>query len=169
MFRKQLEARIRACAKDIRDKYINPPRTTDFGILFIPTESLYAEILRQPGLFESVQREFRVTLASPTTLSALLNALQMGFRSLAIEQRSSEVWRVLGAVRTEFNRYNGVVETLGKQLSRAANSVDSLGRRTRAMTRTLKTVDALPDEPSAQKLLGISPEEMSEDEGDLDM
>jgi DNA recombination protein RmuC len=169
LFRKQLENRIKSCAKDIRDKYVNPPRTTDFGILFIPTESLYAEILRQPGLFESVQREFRVTLASPTTFSALLNALQMGFRSLAIEKRSSEVWQVLGAVRTEFAKYNGVVDALGKQLTRAANSVDSLGRRTRAMTRTLKSVEALPDDSAAQKLLGLSAEEIiSVEDSELD-
>jgi DNA recombination protein RmuC len=167
-FRRELELRIRACAKDIHDKYINPPRTTDFGILFIPTESLYAEILRQPGLFESVQREYRVTLASPTTLAALLNALQMGFRSVAIEKRSSEVWQVLGAVRTEFKKYNDVVETLGKQLNRAANSVDSLGRRTRAMTRTLRTVEALPDDTSTQKLLGLSPETIAEEDADID-
>ena len=161
-----MEQRSKACAKDIRDKYINPPRTTDFGILFIPTESLYAEILRQPGLFESVQRDYRVTLASPTTLAALLNAMQMGFRSVAIERRSSEVWQVLGAVRTEFKKYNDVVETLGKQLTRAANSVDSLGRRTRAMTRTLRTVEALPDDTSTQKLLGISPAELAEEDID---
>jgi DNA recombination protein RmuC len=167
-FRRQLEQRIKACAKDIRDKFISPPRTTDFGILFIPTESLYAEILRQPGLFESVQHEHHVTLASPTTLAAMLNAFQMGFRSVAIERRSSEVWQVLGAVRTEFKKYNDVVETLGKQLNRAANSVDSLGRRTRAMTRTLRTVEALPDDTATQKLLGISPAELAEEDAELD-
>src|SRR4029078_8950828 len=144
-FRRQLELRIKACAKDIRDKYINPPRTTDFGILFIPTESLYAEILRQPGLFESVQHEHHVTLASPTTLAAMLNAFQMGFRSVAIERRSSEVWQVLGAVRTEFGKYNEVVARIGKQLGSAANSVESLGQRTRAMTRKLRDVETLPE------------------------
>jgi len=116
-----------------------------------------------------VQREHRVTLASPTTLAALLNAFQMGFRSVAIEKRSSEVWQVLGAVRTEFKKYNDVVDTLGKQLNRAANSVDSLGRRTRAMTRTLKTVEALPDDGATQKLLGISPEEIAEEDSDIEI
>jgi DNA recombination protein RmuC len=158
MFRKQLENRIKSCARDIRDKYINVPRTTDFGILFIPTESIYAEVLRQPGLFEAVHREFRVAIASPTTLSALLNALQMGFRSLALQKRSSEVWQVLGAVRTEFGKYNDVVDTLGKQLDRAVNSVGKLGQRTRAMSRTLRGVEALPDDPTTQRLLGLDAE-----------
>ena len=111
--RKQLEAQVRACAKEICAKYINPPVTTDFAILFLPTEGLYAEVLRQVGVFECLQREHRVTLAGPTTLSAILNALQMGFRSVAIERRSGEVWKVLGAVQTEFGKYNAVVEKLG--------------------------------------------------------
>jgi DNA recombination protein RmuC len=158
--RKQLENRIKSSAKDIRDKYINPPRTTDFGILFIPTESLYAEVLRQPGLLEILQRDYRVTLASPTTLAALLNALQMGFRSLAIEKRSSEVWQVLAAVRTEFGKYNQVVEKLGKQLGTATNAVDSLRTRTRVMTRTLKTIEVLPDHSAAETILGLTPDEL---------
>jgi DNA recombination protein RmuC len=154
--RKALETRIKACARDIRQKYVNPPATTDFAILFLPTEGLYAEALRQPGLFEFLQRECRVTLAGPTTLSALLNALQMGFRTLAIEQRSSEVWQVLGAVRSEFGKYNDVVKKLGNQLNTAVKTVDSLGTRTRAMDRKLRTVDATTDESTAEKLLGIA-------------
>jgi len=163
--RKQLENRIKSSAKEMRDKYINPPRTTDFGILFIPTESLYAEVLRQPGLLEILQREYRVTLASPTTLAALLNALQMGFRSLAIEKRSSEVWQVLAAVRTEFGKYNQVVEKLGKQLGTATNAVDSLRTRTRVMTRTLKTIEVLPDHSAAETILGLTPDELLNESG----
>jgi DNA recombination protein RmuC len=149
---KALENRIRACAKMIRDKYIAPPRTTDFAILFLPTESLYAEVLRRPGLFESIQREYHVTLTGPTTFTALLNALQMGFRSLAIEKRTSEVWKILGAVRNEFGKYNDVVDRLAKQLNTAAKSVESLGIRTRAMSRQLRDVEVLP-EHSSQILL----------------
>jgi DNA recombination protein RmuC len=147
---------IKDCAKDICEKYINPPRTTNFAILFLPTEGLYAEVLRQPGLFEQLQREYKVTLAGPTTLAALLNALQMGFRSLAIEKRSSEVWQILGAVQNEYGRYNDVVERLAKQLTSAVNSVDSLGQRTRVMARTLKNVEALPN----PALLGLDSEEV---------
>jgi DNA recombination protein RmuC len=171
--RKALETRIKACARDIRQKYINPPQTTDFAILFLPTEGLYAEALRQAGLFEFLQREYRVTLAGPTTLAALLNALQMGFRTLAIEQRSSEVWQVLAAVRTEFGKYNAVVERLGNQLNTAVKSVDSLGTRTRAMDRKLRTVEALPDAQVAENLLGITgeihaAEDVDEADGDAD-
>ena len=168
LFRRQLETRIKACARDIKDKYLNPPRTTDFGILFVPTESLYAEVLRQPGLFETLQRDCHVTIASPTTLAALLNALQMGFRSLAIERRSSEVWQILGAVRTEFSRYNAVVDTLSKQLTTAANSVESLGRRTRVMSKRLKDVETLPVDGAAQTLLGIGVEDSALEDDDAE-
>jgi DNA recombination protein RmuC len=150
---KDLENRIKQCAKTIREKYISTPRTTDFGILFLPTESLFAEVLRRPGFFEQVQVEYHVTLAGPTTLTALLNALQMGFRSLAIEQRSSEVWRILGAVKTEFGKYNDVVDGLSRQLSTAARSVESLGVRTRAMSKKLRDVEKLPED-TAQIILG---------------
>jgi len=132
-----------------------PTRTTDFAILFLPTESLYAEVLRQPGVFESLQRECKVTLAGPTTLSALLNALQMGFRTLAIEKRSSKVWQILGAAQREFEKYNSVVDRIAKQLNTAANSIDSLGQRTRAMNRTLRMVEALPESVSESALLGF--------------
>ena len=150
--RKELETQIRKCAKDIRDKYVLPPVTTDFAVMFLPTESLYAEVLRQPGLFEVLQRDYKVTVAGPTTLSALLSALQIGFRTLAIEKRSSEVWQILGAVKNEFGKYNGVVEGLAKQLDTAMRSVEKLGTRTKVLTRTLKNVHDLPDGPTANLL-----------------
>ena len=150
---KDLENRIRLCARTIRDKYIAPPRTTDFAILYLPTEGLYAEVLRRPGLFEQLQRDHHVTLTGPTTFTALLNAFQMGFRSLAIEKRSSEVWKILGAVRGEFSKYNEVVDKLSKQLTTAAKSVETLGIRTRVMDRKLRDVESLP-ETTAEILLG---------------
>jgi len=158
---KELENRIRLCAKTISEKYIATPRTTEFAILFLPTESLYAEILRRPGFFEQLQREYHVTLTGPTTFTALLNALQMGFRSLAIEKRSSEVWQILGAVSNEFGRYNEVVTKLSKQLGTAAKSVEQLGIRTRAMNRKLRDVERLPD-GRTQDLLGQSFAEIEE-------
>jgi len=160
---KDLECRIRQFAKTIRDKYIATPRTTEFAILFLPTESLYAEILGRPGFFEQLQREYHVTLTGPTTFTALLNALQMGFRSLAIEKRSSEVWQILGAVSNEFGKYNEVVDKLSKQLNTAAKSVENLGVRTRAMNRKLRDVEKLPDD-TAQILLGPALAEMEEEE-----
>jgi DNA recombination protein RmuC len=160
-----LEMRIRLFAKTIREKYVHPPRTTDFAILFLPTESLYAEVLRRPGLFEQIQRDFHVTLTGPATLTAFLNALQMGFRSLAIEKRSSEVWQVLGAVRSEFAKYNEVVDRIGKQLTTAAKSVETLGTRTRAMNRKLRDVERLPD-AKAQALLGLEGDGTAADEED---
>ena len=159
---KALESRIRLFAKTISDKYIAPPRTTEFAILFLPTESLYAEVLRRPGLFESIQRDHHVTLTGPTTFTALLNALQMGFRSLAIEKRSSEVWKILGAVRNEFGKYNDVVDRLARQLDTAAKSVESLSVRTRAMDRKLRDVEVLPDHAS-QILLGAETTEECDD------
>lgn len=150
---KDLENRIRQCAKTIREKYIETPRTTEFGILFLPTESLFAEVLRRPGFFEQLQSEYHVTLTGPTTFTALLNALQMGFRSLAIEKRSSEVWQILGAVKTEFGKYGIVVDGLSRQLNTAAKSVESLGVRTRAMNRKLRDVEKLPED-AAQIILG---------------
>lgn len=153
--RKQLEAQIRACAKDICEKYVNPPKTTNFAIMFLPTEGLYAEVLRQVGVFECLQRDHKVILAGPTTFSAILSALQMGFRTLTIEKRSSEVWQVLAAVKTEFGKYNGVVEGLTKQLNTALKSVDNLGTRTRAMTRTLRDVEDLPSGVLQSSLIGL--------------
>ncbi len=150
---KALEARIRDEAKTIREKYVEPPHTTDFAILYLPIESLYAEALRRPALAETLQRDFRVTLAGPTTLAAMLNSLQMGFRTLAIEKRSSEVWQVLGAVKTEFGKFGEALAHTKKKLQEATNSIDKAEVRTRAVTRKLKDVEALPA-PEATDLLG---------------
>ncbi|HZT36994.1 MAG TPA: DNA recombination protein RmuC [Bryobacteraceae bacterium] len=141
---RQLESRIRACARDIRDKYIAPPLTTDFAIMYLPTESLYAEALRRPGLVETLQREYRVAVAGPTTLAALLNSLQMGFQTLAIQRRSSEVWDLLGAVKREFSKYSDVLARVQKKLQEAANTVDQGLIRTRAIEKTLRDVAELP-------------------------
>ena len=141
---KAMEARVRMCAKDIRDKYIAPPKTTDFGVLFLPTEGLYAEVLRRPGLVEALQREYRVCVAGPTTLGAFLNSLRMGFRTLAIQKRSSEVWAVLSGVKTEFSKFGGVLEKVGKKLQEASNVVEKVSTRTRAIERKLRNVEALP-------------------------
>ena len=144
-------------AKTIRDKYIEPPHTTDFAILFLPTEGLYAEVLRRPGLTDWLQRECRITIAGPTTLTALLNSLQMGFRTLAIEKRASDVWLVLGAVKTEFGKFGEVLARAKQQLQTVANSIDSAETRSRQMERKLKGVEALP-EPDAVQLLGAADE-----------
>ncbi len=149
-----LETRVRQCARDIRDKYINPPHTTDFAILFLPTEGLYAEVLRRPGLVEQLQRDWRVNLAGPTTLAALLNSLQMGFRTLAIQKRSSEVWEILGAVKTEFDKYGGVLDKVQKKLQEAQNTIQDVAVRKRAIDRKLRQVQALPA-PEATALLGM--------------
>jgi DNA recombination protein RmuC len=145
-----LERRIREEAKRIRDKYIAPPHTTDFGLLFLPTEGLYAEVIRRPGLFEALQRDCRITLAGPTTLSALLNSLQMGFRTLAIEQRSSEVWQILGAVKAEFGKFADVLEKTQKQIETVSNSIGKAGVRTRAIERKLRSVETLEGAPLLQ-------------------
>ena len=150
-----LDGRIRSFARSMRDKYIAPPRTTDFAILFLPAEGLYAEVLRRPGLFEQLQRDYHITLTGPATLGAFLNALQMGFRSIALERRSSEVWQILGAVRSEFGKYNDVVDKLAGQLHTALSSVEKLGSRTRAMDRQLRTIEKLPED-ATDLLLGAS-------------
>jgi len=139
-----LERRVRDEAKMIRSKYVAPPHTTDFAILFLPAEGLYAEVIRRPGLFEVLQREHRVTVAGPTTLTAILNALQMGFRTLAIEQRSSEVWRLLGEVKTEFGKFGGILEKAEKQLNTVSKSIGEAGRKTRTIGRALRDVESLP-------------------------
>jgi DNA recombination protein RmuC len=168
-FRKELEKRIRQCAKDISDKYICPPATTDWGILFLPTEGLYAEVLRQPGLVDSVLRDCRVWIAGPTTLGAILNAFRAVYRSIAIEKRSTEVWRLLGAIRTEFNNYNQVVSQIERQIGTAANSVTRLHTRTNVMSRKLKSVEALPSPEAARALLGLELTAASdEDEVDVE-
>ncbi len=147
-----LETRIRTEAKSIGEAYLCPPHTTDFAILFLPVESLYAEVLRRPGLMDVLQREYRVTLAGPTTLLAMLNSLHMGFRTLALEQQASEVWKVLGAVKTEFERYGDWVARIRDQVQKAADTLDKADTRTRQMRRALKGVEALP-EAQAQALL----------------
>jgi DNA recombination protein RmuC len=154
-----LEARIRTEAKTLREKYVEPPHTTDFGILFLPTEGLFAEVLRRPGLSEALNRDLRVVIAGPTTLFAMLNSLQMGFRTLALEQRSAEVWQVLGAVKTEFGKFGDVLATLKKQLATASNTIEQAETRTRQMDRRLKSVEALPAEQAARLL----PPERSDD------
>ena len=142
---KAIEVRLRIEAKSIRDKYVAPPHTTEFAILFVPTEGLYAEALRRPGLMEALQREFRVTLCGPTTLLATLTSLQMGFRTLALEQRSAEVWEVLGAVKTEFGKFGDVLARAKKKLVEAGNTLDQAQTRSNVMTRTLKSVEALSE------------------------
>jgi DNA recombination protein RmuC len=163
--RKQLENRIKSFARDIARKYINPPRTTERAILFLPTESLFAEVLRQPGLFETLYRYCNVMLAGPTTFAAILHGFQMNYRSIALAQQSNEVWKVLSAVRTEFGKYNDVVVRLGKQLNTAAGSVEEIGRRARAMDRKLKEVEKMPDDAEASRLLGFE-EALGLDDGD---
>ncbi|MBD8874094.1 DNA recombination protein RmuC [Rhodanobacter sp. DHB23] len=148
-----LERRVREEARTIRAKYVAPPHTTDFAILFLPTEGLYAEVLRRPGLFESLQHEHRVTVAGPTTLSALLNSLQMGFRTLAIQQRSSEVWQLLGAVKSEFGKFANILEKAERQLNTVSKSIGDAGKKTRTIERRLRGVESLSAD-DATRLLG---------------
>ncbi|MGB8544063.1 MAG: DNA recombination protein RmuC [Azonexus sp.] len=152
---KAIEVRLKAEARSIRDKYVAPPHTTDFALLYLPTEGLYAEALRRPGLADTLQREFRVSLAGPTTLAALLNSLQMGFRTLAIEQRSAEVWAVLGAVKTEFGKFGEALAHTRKKLDEASNSISKAETRTRQLSRRLREVEALPVGESEQ-LIGVA-------------
>lgn len=149
---KQLEIRIRGEAKSINEKYIDPPSTTDFAILFLPYESLYAEVVRRPGLSEDIQRTYRVAIACPSTLGALLISLQMGFKTLAIQKRSSEVWEVLGAVKTQFGKFAGILEKTQRHLKTATNTIEDATRKTRTIENKLKKVQQLP-EASSQKLL----------------
>lgn len=157
LFSVELERAIRREAQAIAQKYLAPPATTDFAILFLPTEGLYAEVVRRAGLLDLLQREYRVTIAGPTTLTALLNSLQMGFRTLILEQRSSEVWQVLSAVKTEFGKFGVVLEKTRDTLEKAARHIDSAQTRTRVMVRKLGGVEALA-EPLAQELLGLDTE-----------
>ena len=152
---KAIETRLKSEARSIRDKYVEPPHTTDFAILYLPVEGLYAEALRRPGLAESLQRDFRVSLAGPTTLAAMLNSLQMGFRTLAIEQRSAEVWAVLGAVKTEFGKFGEALAHTRKKLDEASNSIARAETRTRQLSRRLKDVEALPA-GDADRLIGTA-------------
>ena len=152
---KALENRVRQFAKDVSSKYINPPTTTDFAILFLPTEGLYAEVLRRPGLTEQLQRDLRVNLCGPTTLGALLNSLQMGFRTLAIQKRSGEVWEILGAVKTEFSKYGETLDKVQKKLTEASNTIQDIAVRKRAIDRKLRTVAELPSD-AAEALLELT-------------
>jgi DNA recombination protein RmuC len=161
---KAIEARLRLEARSIGEKYLATPHTTDFAILFVPTEGLYAEALRRPGLVEALQREHRVTLAGPTTLLATLTSLQMGFRTLALQQRSAEVWEVLGAVKTEFDRFARVLSRVKDQTQTVLNSIDQAEVRTRQMTRALKGVETLPETRAQQLLPGLlDPDSPDED------
>ena len=160
---KSLETQLRRSAKDICQKYINPPRTTDFALMFLPTEGLYAEAIRRIGLVEQVQRDCRVVFAGPTTLAALLNSLQMGFRTLAIQKRSSEVWNLLAGVKTEFGKFGEALSTVKDKLDQAARQVDNVAVRSRAITRKLRDVEELPSNPQPllKDLLGSSDVEES--------
>jgi DNA recombination protein RmuC len=150
-----IETRLKNEAKSIHEKYVSPPHTTDFAMLYLPLEGLYAEALRRPGLAETLQRDYRVSLAGPTTLAALLNSLQMGFRTLAIEQRSAEVWAVLGAVKTEFGKFGEALAHTRKKLDEASNSIAKAETRTRQLSRKLKEVEALPA-ADAEQLIGVA-------------
>jgi DNA recombination protein RmuC len=144
---KSLEAQLKKSARDICQKYINPPKTTDFALMFLPTEGLYAEAIRRVGLVEQVQRECRVIFAGPTTLAALLNSLQMGFRTLAIQQRSSEVWNLLATVKTEFGKFGDALAKVKDKLDQASTDMDKVAVRSRAITKQLNKVEELPSNP----------------------
>ena len=159
-----LELRLRDEARKIHDKYVEPPYTTDFAILYLPTEGLYAEALRRPGLVDVLQRDWRICIAGPTTLSALLNSLQMGFRTLAIERRSSEVWAVLGAIKTEFGKFGEILEATRRKLEQASRSIESAGVRTRQIERKLKSVEALPVAEAQLRLGDLEEMEAADEE-----
>jgi DNA recombination protein RmuC len=162
---RNLELTIRKMAKDIRDKYIDPPHTTDFALLFLPFEGIYAEVVRRSALIDQLQREYNVAVAGPSTLTAYLNSLQMGFRTLALQKRSSEVWQILGAVKTEFEKFGGMLEKAQKNIHAASDTVDDLlGKRTRAITRKLKQVESLPAAEAQQLLPEIGAAEEGEEE-----
>lgn len=167
---RQLETRIKLAARDIHDKYIDPPHTTDFGVLFLPTEGLYAEVLRRPGLTDSVQRDARVIVAGPTTLWAILNSLQMGFRTLAIEKRSSEVWALLGTVKTEFAKFGDLLDGVQKKLQEASNKMDLVAKKSRTIQGKLRKVQELPvaERPDELKALPAPEEALEPDEADED-
>ena len=155
--RRSLDAFFKAQAKTIRDKYVEPPHTTDFAILFVPTEGLFAEAVARPGLADALQRDFRVTLAGPTTLAAMLNSLQLGFRTLAIEKRSTEVWRVLGAVKTEFGRFGDLLAKTREKLDAVGKTLDDAGRKSTTIARKLRDVEALPEAEADRLLTGEGP------------
>ena len=159
---RELMRSVKQSAKTIADKYLNPPHTTDFAVLYLPTEGLYAEVLRQPGMVSQLQQDYRVVVSGPTTIAALLNSLRLGFRSLAIEQQASEVWQVLAAVKTEFGKFGEVLDKVKKQLATASNTIDQTQTRTRAMARQLRKVEQLPSGES-DELLDFLPEDEYED------
>jgi DNA recombination protein RmuC len=158
---KTFEAQLKRSAKDICQKYINPPKTTDFALLFLPSEGLYAEAIRRIGLVQNAQRDCRVIFAGPTTLVALLNSLQMGFRTLAIQKRSSEVWNLLAAVKTEFGKFGEALSAVKDKLDQASRHVDNVAVRSRAITKKLRDVEELPSNPQPllKELLGESESE----------
>jgi DNA recombination protein RmuC len=156
-----LENRIKLEARRIREKYVEVPHTTDFALLYLPTEGLYAEVLRRPGLVDNLQREQRVIVTGPTTLAAILNSLQMGFRTIALEQRSAEVWQVLGAVKTEFGKFGDVLARVKDQLQAASNTIEKAETRTRQMDRALKSVEGLPAEQAIQLLPPVADDQPS--------
>lgn len=161
---KQLEATIKKMAKDIHEKYVDPPFTTDFAIMFLPFESIYAEVIRRTTLVETLQKDYKIVVTGPTTLGAILNSLQMGFRTLAIQKRTSEVWTVLGAVKTEFSKFGGLLEKVQKNLQNAGDQLEEvMGKRTRAIERKLRQVEQLPHEES-MKILPLEKIEDDEDE-----
>jgi DNA recombination protein RmuC len=162
---RKLANRVKTFAKSIRDKYLDPPNTTDFGIMFLPFEGLYAEVLRMPGLMEILQREFKVIITGPTTLSAILNSLQMGFRTLAIEKRTSEVWELLGAVKTEFGVFGSVLDKTKRRLEQAADEIERAGTRSRSIEKKLREVQELPSSQAGNLL--EAPPEIEEDEENL--
>ena len=151
---RQLETTVKRMAKDIHDKYIEPPFTTDFAIMFLPFENIYAEVIRRTALIETLQKDYKIVVTGPTTLGAILNSLQMGFRTLAIQKRTSEVWSVLGAVKTEFGKFGGMLEKVQKNLQNAGDQLEEvMGKRTRAIERKLRQVEALPAEESRKMLI----------------
>ena len=147
---------VRAAAKEIHDKYLNPPKTTDFAVMFLATEGLYAEALRQPALVEELQQRYRVVVAGPSTLAALLSSLRMGFQTVAIERRAAEVWRVLGAIKAEFSKFGDALEKVKRQLNTASRTIEETGVRSRAIERRLRSVEQLPG-PEASDVLALPP------------
>jgi DNA recombination protein RmuC len=164
---KNMENTIRKMARDIRDKYIDPPNTTDFALMFLPFESIYAEVIRRSALIDQLQNEYKITVVGPTILAAYLNSLQMGFRTLALQKRSSEVWQILGAVKSEFNKFGGLLEKAQKNLHLASDTVDELlGKRTRAISRKLKGIELMPEEEVQKILPDIVNGEMNDEDID---
>jgi DNA recombination protein RmuC len=159
----RLEKTIKSCAKDIREKYINPPVSTDFAIMFLPFEGLYAEVVKRPALFEALQRDFHVNVTGPSTFAAFVHSLQMGFRTLAIQKRSSEVWSLLGAIKTEFGKFGTFLDGVHKNLETASNKILQASQKSRTIERKLKSVEALPQQ-EATKFLGEGSDLDSEDQ-----